>query len=406
MGNWRWEGLDREGKRALGVIEASSEREARKLLRAKGVRTKSVKPPSILEFDITDWMVEKGLAKAFGTKELTNFTKQLSIMINAGVPIIMALEIIYKSERNSTLKKAVMNIARDVSEGQTMAESMSKQKGFDRLYCNLVKAGEVGGILDTILSKLAEHLEKQEKTKQQIKSAMTYPVIVSIIGAGVVWALITFVVPQFVGMLDDTGQDIPWITQFVIDTSKFFGDYSMYMVPGVILLFAILSSWVRTPTGKIVYDRLSMKIPGFGQVIIKGNLSQFSRTLATLLGAGVSLIDSLEICIEVIDNSVVSGDIAKVKKKVTEGKTLTEPLMKIDYFPEMVAQMIKVGEQTGSIDQMLEKISDVFEDEVNIAVEGATKLMEPLILVVLGGVIATILVAIYLPMFMSAGGEG
>jgi type IV pilus assembly protein PilC len=401
---WTWEGLDKNGRRSQGQIEASSEKEARKLLRAQGARVKKITPPSILEFDLGDWMVEKGFAKAFGTKELCTFTKQMSIMINAGVPIMMALEILFKSEKNPSLKKAVKAIARDVSEGKTLAESMMKQNGFSKLYCNLVKAGEIGGILDTILDKLSIHLEKQEKTKAQIKSAMSYPLIVSLIGAGVVWALITFVVPQFVGMLLETGQKIPAITQFVIDCSDFFGKYSMYGVPAVILIFMGLGSWKKTPVGKRFFDKISMNVPAFGAIVIKGNLSSFSRTLATLLSSGVSLIDALEICVETIDNSIIADDIEEVKKKVIEGKTFTEPLMKIDYFPEMVSQMIKVGEQTGSIDNMLEKISEVFEEEVNQAISAATKMMEPLIIVVLGSIIATILVAIYLPMFMAGGG--
>lgn len=404
MGMWSWEGLDKNGRRTSGKIEATSEKEARKLLRAQGARIKKITPPSILEFDLGEWMIEKGFAKAFGTKELTTFTKQMSIMINAGVPIMMALEILFKSEKNPSLKKAVKSIARDVAEGKTLAESMSKQHGFSRLYCNLVKAGEVGGILDTILDKLSIHLEKQEKTKSQIKSAMSYPLIVSLIGAGVVWALITFVVPQFVGMLLETGQQIPAITQFVIDASDFFGKYSMYGVPGLIFVGMILSSWKKTPVGKRFFDRVSMNVPAFGTIVIKGNLSTFSRTLATLLSSGVSLIDALEICVETIDNSIIADDLDEVKKKVIEGKTLTEPLMKIEYFPEMVSQMIKVGEQTGSIDGMLEKISEVFEEEVNEAIGAATKMMEPLIIVVLGSIIATILVAIYLPMFMAGGG--
>lgn len=403
MGMWKWEGLDRNGKRASGKIQATSAKEAKRNLRAQGNKVKKVTPPSILEFDIGEWMVEKGLAKAFSNKDLTNFTKQLAVMVNAGVPIMSSLEIMYKSEKNPSLKKAVQNIAQDVSEGKTLAESMSQQQGFDRLYCNLVKAGEIGGILDTILKKLSEHMDKQEKTKAQIKSAMTYPVLVCLIGAGVIWALMTFVVPQFTGMLADTGQELPAITKFVVDASDFCGEYSMYFVPGFILAGMVFGSWKTTETGKIIVDKLSMKMPAFGAVVIKGNLASFARTMGTLLGSGVSLIDALEICIETIDNSVIAKDIQIVKKKVTEGKTLTEPLSKIEYFPEMVTQMIKVGEQTGNIDQMLEKISDVFEDEVNMAITAATKMMEPLILVVLGGMIAVILVAIYLPMFMSAG---
>lgn len=404
MANWRFEGFNKDGKRVSGTIQAGSEKEVRRLLRNDKIRPKKITPPSILEFDLGEWMVDKGFAAPFGAKELSNFTKQLAIMINAGVPILQALEIIYKSEKQPVLKKAVKNISREVGEGKTISESMEKQKGFNKLYCNLVKAGEAGGILDEILDKLSIHMEKQERTKAQIKSAMMYPFIVTLVGFGVIWGMMVFVVPQFVGMLKDTGQDPPAITQFVMDTSAFLGDHSMKLIGGLFVLGVLLKSFIGTPSGKIVFDKIMMRMPIFGMIIIKGNLSSFSRTLATMLGAGVSLIDSLDICVETIDNEVIAEDIRVIKKEVVQGKTLTEPLMKIEYFPDMVSQMIKVGEQTGQIDGMLEKTANVFEDEVNELVGGMTKMIEPIIIVVLGGIIAVILVAMYLPMFMSAGG--
>lgn len=404
MGNWRWQGLDRNGKRSQGVIDASSEREVRVLLRGQGIRVTKVNPPSLLEFDIGEWMVEKNLVSAVGTKELCSFTKQLAIMVGAGIPILQCLEILYKAEKNPVLRKAVKNIHREVGEGQTLAQSMEKQRGFTRLYCNLVKAGEAGGILDGILNKLAQHMDKHEKIKSQIKGAMTYPAIVVVVGGGVIWGLMVFVVPQFVGMLTETGQEIPAITKAVIDTSDFLQEHTTTALPVLVVLFIVFKSWVKTPSGKYLFDRTMMRLPLFGGILIKGNLGAFARTLSTVLSSGISLIDSLEICIDTIDNGVIAQDIRMVKKKVIEGKTLTEPLTKIDYFPEMVSQMIRVGEQTGNVDQMLEKVADVFEDEVNELIGNMTKLIEPLIIVVLGGIIAAILVAMYLPMFMSAGG--
>jgi type IV pilus assembly protein PilC len=405
MGNWRFEAINKEGRREAGTIQANSAKEVRRVLRGRGLRPKRVMPPSLLEFDIGEWMVANGYASPFGQKELTSFTKQLAIMVGAGVPIIQSLEILYKQEKHPVLRRAIKKIASDVGEGKTIAEAMKEQKGFDKLYCNLIKAGEAGGILDIILNKLAVHLDKQEKIKAQIKSAMTYPVIVTLIGFFVIWGMMVFVVPQFVSMLTDTGQEIPAVTQFVIDTSDFLGAYSIYLIPGLIVAFSLLSAYTKTPTGKIIYDNLFMKAPLFGQIIIKGNLASFSRTLATMLGSGVSLVDALDICIDTIDNGVISKDLDGVKKKVIEGKTLTEPLEKISYFPPMVTQMVRVGEQTGQVDQMLDKVSEVFEDEVNALIETMTKMVEPLIIVVLGGIIATILVAMYLPMFMAAGGE-
>lgn len=406
MAIYKYEAVDANGKKILGQVEASNEKEVRKVLRVQGVRVKKIIPPTIFEFDLGMWMVDKGFASAIGAKELTNFTKQLSTMIGAGVPILQSMEILYRAEKNPSLKLAIKKVAADVGEGKTIAEAMQAQKGFDKLYCNLVKAGEAGGILDQILKKLAVHMEKQQKTKAQIKSAMMYPSIVTLVGIGVIWAMMVFVVPQFVGMLKETGQELPWITQFVIDTSDFFGKYTPVMIPAFFVGIASFMSFIKTPSGKIFWDNLSMRFPLFGNIIIKANLSSFSNTLSTLLGAGVALIDALDICIETLDSTVIANDIKEVKKKVMEGKTLTEPLSKIDYFPELVTQMIRVGEQTGQIDQMLLRVSEVFEDEVDQLVAGMTKMIEPIIIVVLGGIIATILVAMYLPMFMSAGAAG
>lgn len=404
MANYGWEGLNKDGERESGTLNAADEREVRRTLRGKGIRVKKITPPSILEFDIGEWMVSKGLAKSFGPKELMTFTKQLAIMVDAGVPIIQSLEILYKSERNPSLKNSVKIIAIDVGEGKTLAEAMAKQKGFDRLYCNLVKAGEAGGILDDILRKLGDHMHRAEKIKTQIKSAMTYPAIVVFVGLAVIWGLMTFVVPQFVDMLKDTGQEPPWITQMVINLSEFIQEYSLVGIPGLLILVVLMQNYIKTTTGKIAFDNFMMKLPIFGGIVIKGNLASFCRTMSTLLSSGVSLIDSLEICVETIDNGVVAKDLKTVRKAIEQGKTLTEPLTKIDYFPDMVSQMIRVGEQTGRVDDMLEKVAEVFEEEVNDLVTNMTKMIEPFIIVFLGGMVAIVLVAMYLPIFMSAGG--
>jgi len=290
-----------------------------------------------------------------------------------------------------------------VGEGKTIADALQKQKIFSKLYCNLVKAGEVGGILDEILKKLAEHMDRIEKTKAKIKSAMTYPVIVLFVGIIVVMALMVFVVPQFQDMLTSSGKEMPFITQLVIDTSNFFQDNFVYLLLGIVGTSFGFITFIKTNEGKVLFDNVAIRAPLFKNIIIKGNLASFSRTLSTMLGSGVSLVDSLEICIETIDNSVIAKDLNMVKEQVVRGKSLTEPLLKIKYFPEMVGQMMKVGENTGNIDQMLEKVSDVFEEEVGVVIDTTTKLIEPFILIFLGGAVATVMVAMYLPMFTSAG---
>lgn len=405
-GKFKYEGLTSEGRKVQGELEAKDERHVKRLLRKQGIRAKKITAPNPLDIDLGMWMVEKGLAKPFGRNELNRFTRQLSILINAGVPIMECLDILSKQEKNPSLKVTLRSIMDDVGSGKTLYEGMMAQKGFDKLYCSLVKAGEAAGILDTVLNKLSEFMDKQEKIKKQIKSALTYPTIVLVIGVLVTWGLMVFVVPQFVGMLKDSGQEIPFVTQLVIDISNFFQDNTKFMIPIGIVGFILFTNFIKTKEGKIAWDRFTMKAPVFGDIIIKGNLSGFSRTLATMLAAGVALIEALDICIETLDNTQIAKDFKGVKESVVKGKSITEPLSRIRYFPPLVNQMVKVGESTGNLDEMLIKVADVFEEETEEAIKVMTSLIEPAILVGLGGIIGTVLIAMYLPIFMSAGGAG
>ncbi|MFA5582701.1 MAG: type II secretion system F family protein [Bacteriovoracaceae bacterium] len=404
MPKFRYQGFTGDGKRVEGSIDADTIKDAKKILRRQNIRATKVTAPSIFELDLGEYLADKGLAKPFGQVELMRFTRQLSILINAGVPILESLEILTKQETNASLKKVVRNISMNVEEGKSLYDSMMGQVGFSKLYCSLVKAGEAAGILDSILVKLAEFLERAEKLKKQVKSALTYPVIVVIVGIAVVFGLMTFVVPQFVSILEEGNQKIPWVTQTVIDVSDFFQEYTLLLLVGLICASMIFINYIKTTTGKKQWDIFTMKAPLFGMLVIKGNLGSFTRTLATMLAAGVPIIDSLEICIETLDNTQIAKDLEKVRKAVIEGKSITEPLGRIKYFPPLVTQMIKVGESTGNLDQMLLKVADVFEDEVEELVQNLTKLIEPIILVVLGGIIGFVLIAMYLPIFMSAGG--
>lgn len=402
-GKFKYKGITGEGKKVEGEIEGKDLRSVKRALRRQGIRVRKLTAPSILDLDLAMWMVDKGLAKPFGMDELNRFTKQLSILINAGVPILEGLEILGKQERNPSLRAVIRNIVEKIGQGKSLYEAMASQKGFTKLYTSLVKAGEAAGILDTILNKLVEFMERQATIKKKIKSAMTYPVIVVVIGIGVTWGLMIFVVPQFVGMLEESGQEIPAVTQLVINVSDFFREYTLLMVPIMIGAAFAFVNYIKTKKGKINWDRFVMKAPLFGDLVIKGGLSGLFRTLATMLAAGVPLIDSLDICIDTLDNTQMAKDIGIVKEAVIKGKSITEPLGRIKYFPPLVNQMVKVGESTGNLDTMLVKVADVFEDETNDTIDNLTKLIEPIILVGLGGVIGTVLIAMYLPIFMSAG---
>ncbi|HXH31688.1 MAG TPA: type II secretion system F family protein [Bacteriovoracaceae bacterium] len=404
MPKFKYVAFTAAGKRIEDSIAAENIKDAKKQLRRLNIKATKILPPSIFELDLNEMMVDAGLVKTFGRAELMRFTRQLSILINAGVPILECLEILHKQENNLVLRRVIKNISMQVEEGKSLYESMFKQPGFDKLYCALVKAGESAGILDTILVKLAEFLEKAEKLKKQVKSALMYPAIIVFVGVVVVFGLMIYVVPQFVSILKETNQEVPWVTQVVMDISAFFQNYTLILIAGIIAFCVFFSNYIKTKSGKKTWDRFTMKVPLFGMLIIKGNLGSFTRTLATMLAAGVPIIDSLEICIETLDNTQIAKDLNKVRKAVMEGKSITEPLSRITYFPPLVTQMIKVGESTGNLDTMLIKVADVFQDEVEELVGNMTKLIEPLILVVLGGIIGFVLIAMYLPIFMSAGG--
>lgn len=406
QGKFKYEGVTAEGKKVQGEIGGKDVRQVKRLLRRQGVRAKKVTPPNPLDVDLGMLMVEKGLARPFGRMELNRFTKQLAILINAGVPILECLEILAKQEKNQSLKVAIKKVVEDVGGGKSLFEGMSKHKGFDKLYCSLVKAGESAGILDIILNKLSEYMEKQEAIVKRVKSAMTYPVIVLVIGLAVTWGLMVFVVPQFVDMLKESNQEVPAVTQFVIDTSNFFQEYTLLMAPILAVAVFLFAGFIKTKEGKVWWDRLVMKTPVFGDIAIKGNLASFTRTLATMLSAGVDLLEALEVCIETVDNTQIKRDLNTVRKAVIRGKSITEPLGRIKYFPPLVNQMMKVGESTGNLDEMLIKVADVFEKETEEVIDNMTKLIEPAILVGLGGLIGTVLIAMYLPIFMSAGGAG
>lgn len=400
MADFNYDGIDAVGKKITGTIKAANEREARKLLNAQRVRVIKLAAPAGFDLEKLNNILQP---TTFGQKELMNFTKQLAIMIGAGVPIMQSLEILEKSEKHPAMKKTIGAISTQIGEGKTVAEAMATQKGFDKLYINLVKAGEAGGILDGILNKLALHMDKQAKLKAQIKGSLMYPGIVTFVGICVVWLMMIFVIPTFVGMLKENNTQIPAITQFVMDLSAFFVAYTLYLIPAIIVFFYAFATYIKTPDGKFQWDKITMKMPVFGMIIIKGNLANFSATLGTLLTSGVSLLDAIAICVDATDNVVIAKDFSEVRKKIMEGQTLTEPLSKIEYFPEIVTQMVRVGEQTGQIDSMLGRVAIVFQDELDVLIGNMTKMIEPIIIVVLGGAVGVMLVAMYLPMFMSAG---
>jgi type IV pilus assembly protein PilC len=403
MGEFKYEGFTRTGDKVQGTIEAKNIQDAKRLLRRQGVKARKVQKPGLLEIDLGLIISEKLGSSGFNELDVCRFTKQFSTLIDAGVPILQGLEILYKQEKNSMLRASLMRISQAVSDGKTLFEALTVERGFSKLYCQLVNAGETAGILDEILEKLGEFLDKKIALRNKIKSAMTYPTIVVIVGIAVVCGLMAFVVPQFVDMIKDSGQELPWITAVVMSISAFFETYIFEIFIGLVLSAGGLIYFKKTPQGKSLIDKYILKVPIFGNIVIKGNLSTFSQTLSTMLSSGIPIINALEICADTLDNEFIARDLKKVRAAVERGKTMTEPLKRIPYFPPLIAQMIYVGESTGSLDDMFKKISNVFEVEVEGSIAGMTQLIEPIILVGLGGMIGAVLIAMYLPIFMSAG---
>ncbi len=396
MAKFSWKGRNRGGQIEKGVLLADSRDAAAAVLRGRRIQVSSIKEegrqiPIMKRFKLPSRVPQKRLAL---------FTRQFSVMLDAGLPLVQCLEILGDQEENRTFKEIIQSVRQDVEQGASLADAMRKHpKGFDNLFVNMVAAGEAGGILDIILQRLSTYIEKTVKLKAQIKSAMIYPVAVIVIAVGVVWIILRFVIPVFAQLFAGVGSDLPWLTQAVVSSSNFIGNYSLFIIAVIILLIIAVNRYHKTHRGRRVIDGLILKSPIVGMLVRKIAIARFCRTLSTLTASGVPILDGLEITAKTAGNAIVEDSIMAVRKAVEEGKTISEPLEQTKVFPMMVVQMINVGEQTGALDQMLSKIADFYEDEVDTAVAGMMKLIEPLLIVVLGAIIGVIVAAMYLPLY-------
>jgi type IV pilus assembly protein PilC len=347
-----------------------------------------------------------------GTSGVTNadlmvFTRQFSTMIDAGLPLVQCLEILSSQQENYWFKKVLNEVQDEVKSGKTFADALGKHpKVFDNLFVNLVAAGETGGILDTIMNRLANQIEKAEKLRKKVKSAMFYPATIMLVAFAAVVVLLLFVIPQFEKMFADFDAELPGPTQFVISMSNWSIEHWYYYVIIPVILFTIWKVIRHYKTSRRLSDKLFLILPIAGPLIRKTAVAQFTRTMGTMLSSGVPILDGLEIVARASGNTMVSEGIMYARLKVSEGKNLSEPLGQLGIFPSMVCQMVSIGEQTGALDTMLTKIADFYEEEVDAAVAGLTQLLEPLIMVFLAVVIGGFLVAMYLPIFTIAGSVG
>jgi type IV pilus assembly protein PilC len=346
----------------------------------------------------------RGRERAVDSKNLAVFTRQFSVMIDAGLPLVQCLDILGTQEEDKHFSKVILDTRTEVEAGSTLADAMKKHpKAFDALYTNMIAAGEAGGILDTILKRLAVYIEKNVKLKQQVKSAMIYPVAILVIAALVVALILWKVIPTFATMFAGLGAELPLPTRVVIAMSNFMVRFIPFIVVGIVAAVFAVRQYYATDGGRHAIDRLLLRLPILGMILRKIAVARFCRTLATLLSSGVPILDGLEITAKTAGNAIVEDGIMTTRKSIERGETVSGPLKDTGVFPAMVTQMIGVGEATGALDTMLAKIADFYEEEVDVAVAGLLTLMEPVMIAFLGIVVGGIVISMYMPMFAMIG---
>jgi type IV pilus assembly protein PilC len=398
MPDFKYQGTNRSGSSVSGVMTANSKADLQNQLRRQQITPTKMSEKG-KEFNMPTF------GGGVNAKELAIFTRQFSVMIDAGLPLVQCLEILGSQQENKFFQKVLINTRSMVEGGSTLSTSMrSSPKVFDGLYVNMVEAGETGGILDIILQRLSTYIEKNVKLQRAVRSALIYPVGVLTIAGLVIFLLLWKVVPIFATLFAGLGVTLPLPTKIVIAMSNFVGSYfGLLIVAGIIGGIFALKAWYGTPTGKYVLDSIILKLPVLGILMRKIAVARFTRTLGTLIASGVPILEGLDITAKTSGNAVVERALQKVRKALEEGKSLTEPLKESNVFPGMVTQMIAVGEQTGAMDAMLQKIADFYEEEVDSAVKDLLTAMEPIMIVFLGVVVGGVVISMYLPLFTLIG---
>lgn len=416
MANFQYSALDAKGEQTTGVVAAANEAEAIQQLRSQGLyptqiveegkAKKGRSAPAKGKAKSAKAKASKGhLGGRVKPKNLMIFTRQLATLIDSGLPLLRSLTVLEKQEPNPVLKATVGALAENVQGGSTFSESLAQHpKIFNKLYVNMVKAGELGGVLEIVLNRLAEYQEKAQKLKNKIVSAMVYPVIVMFIAVAILVFLMIFIVPKFKEMFANTDQELPMISKIVFGTSEFFLARPL-IVPNIVFVFILIgigaflfNLWGRTKTGRAMIDTAKLKMPVLGDIQRKSAVSRFSRTLGTLVTSGVPILQALNITRDTAGNVVISQAIEKVHEAVKEGETIVTPLQASGVFPNMVISMVDVGEETGQLPEMLLKVADVYDDEVDNAVTALTSILEPIMIVILALIVGSVVFALFLPL--------
>lgn len=394
-----WEARTKAGELKKGEMEANDQAAVDARLKSLGLNPVKVRKKGLLDADISI-----SIGSGITGKDILVFTRQFATMIDAGLPLVQCLDILGSQTENAAFRKVIFAIKTRVESGSTFSDALKDHpKVFDELFIQLCAAGEVGGILDTILNRLAMYREKSEKLKRKIKGAMTYPTIVILVAVGVTAVLLLKVTPVFAKMFADFGSALPGPTQVVVDLSEWLQNYYLHIFGGIVAVVVLSTMFYRNPKGREIFDAGVLKAPLFGDLIRKVAVARFTRTLGTMISSGVPILDALDVTAKTAGNRTVEKGIMYVRTKISEGKNIAGPLSESKVFPSMVVQMIGVGEATGAMDQMLNKIADFYDDEVDNAVNALTAMIEPLLMVFLGVVVGGFLIAMYLPIFSIAG---
>ena len=397
-----WEGTTKKNEVKKGEIEATDENAVRGLLRRQGFKIIEVrKKPKELE-EYLPFLKAK-----IKEKNVVVFCRIFSTMINAGLPLIQCLDLLAQQEQNKAFSKIIRSVKEDIEGGTSLTIALNKYpKIFDDLFVNLIAAGEAGGILDVILERLSAYMEKAMKLKARVKGAMTYPIAVLVISFSVVALLLLKVIPVFKTMFEGMGGQLPGPTAFLIDASNFTKHYFLYMIAMIVIIVIAFKRFYKTEKGRLIVDSMVLKAPIFGELMKKVAVAKFSRTLSTMMSSGVPILEGLAIVSKTSGNVVVENALLKTRQSIAEGRSIAEPLAETGIFPPMVVQMISVGEATGALDLMLNKIAIFYDDEIDVAVDNMTALLEPVMMVFLGGIVGGMIIAMYLPIFKLASVVG
>jgi len=389
-----WKGQSPKGETIAGEYEAEDRRQVSDYLRKRRVTITSIKKkPQEVSLSFLQ-------RKSIGVKDLSVFTRQFATMVNAGLPLVQCLDVLARQQEKPFFKGVIAQVMTDVEGGSTLAEGLAKHpKVFSDLFVNMIAAGEAGGILDLILTRLAVFLEKADALQRKVKGAMMYPAIVLTVAVVACVFMLMGVIPVFAKMFEDFGGELPMPTRIVMGMSNFLSAYWWALIAGIFAFVVLFKKYRDTEGGRMRTDRLSLRIPVLGSVLRKSAVSRFTRTLGTLIGSGVPILQGLDITSKTAGNKVLQEAIGKTAESISQGDTIAEPLAASGVFPPMVVQMISIGEQTGALDEMLAKIADFYDDEVDTAVEALTAAIEPLMIVLMGTMVGGMLVAMYLPMF-------